>query len=371
MKKEHPFPRHTLEEVFEQHYRALKGRQQEENDFFASIREESYHFFTEQGIPTRKGERYRYTPLIERLTPIFEQGMDARQRIATHPSLPRQLQGMEAYTLTLHNGRPLAQPKGDLTPFEVYPLEKGSQQYPEEVKAYFHRQAKEGQDPWVALNAALWDTGCLVYLPPHTRVERPLIVHHFIEGPTPTALHPRLLFVMGEHSRATLIETSTASHGAVPSFVNRVAEIVLREGSHLTHYALQIADAPAYELRYTYVRQEGQSHFAHYLTAACPDAALVRDEVEVQLEGPHAEAYLHGLYRSAEAQHLALHPSVHHRSPSTTTSQHYKGMGEGSSTTLFDGYIHVAPQGQKTVASQQHKGWILGERASTPASWSA
>ena len=363
-----PLPRNTIEKTFQEHYRTISTNQNEKNTFFSSIRQESYHFFSQQGIPTRKTERYRYTPLIERLTPLFEQGITYGHGLLQHASLPPLLQSIEGYTLTLCNGSLVAQEAPqENTPFEIYSLAEGYQKYPDEVKAYFNQQAQAAQDPLVALNSALWHTGCFIYLPPQTQLDKPLILHHYINAPTPTTIYPRLLFVMGAHSTATVIETLTTPYPSVPSLVNRVGEIVLQTGTQLTYYPLQVVAPPAYQLRYTYVHQETNSHFAQYLTAATPHQTFVRDETNIQLHGPHAEAHLQGLYSSKKAQHLALHTSVDHKSPHTTTSQQYKGIGQGTSTTLFDGYVHIAPEAQKTVASQQHKGWILSDQASIHA----
>lgn len=361
--------RHSLEASLIAQCRTFLANERQGDAFFLPTRKRAYDAFIEGGVPSRKLERYRYTPLVETLTPLFA----AMHPVADVPPvvdtvLPSSLQEVEGYVITLYNGKLVLPDQSKAKwPFTLLGWEEASNQYRDLLHTHFSKQASASKDAFVNLNTVLFQGGFFLYVPPHTHIEKPIIIHHYTDSTQPMMVHPRLMLVIGAHSTATCIETFSTGASSAPTLSNRVSEIVLAPQSKLDTYVWQLTQTIPYQLRYAYIRQETESRFKQHFISSANKSPLVRDETTVKQEGAYAEAHLHGLYVNQEAQHLAMHTQVHHCAPHTTTSQHYRGIGKGSSTTLFDGYIDIAPEGQGAEAQQQHRGWILSEKAAIHA----
>ena len=48
------------------------------------------------------------------------------------------------------------------------------QKYPELFKEYFNKLVKYDENKFTALNGAVWSGGTFIYVPPHTKIDRPL-----------------------------------------------------------------------------------------------------------------------------------------------------------------------------------------------------
>lgn len=336
--------------------------------FWTPLQKQAYHYFIEKGLPNRKDENYRYTPLIEQLTPLF-----AKKKLSAPPPskptvreipLPSTLQAIDGYLITFYNGSLLPlQKEREKIPFILLPLQKAYQQFPHLLNEHFYPKLALPQNAFTAINTILCPTPYFLYIPPHVKIDKPIIVHHHSDHTDPTTIHPRLLTLLDRNSSATYIETSSTPTSSSPIFSNQVSDISLLPESKLTSYLWQVGQTIPYQLRYTYLYQEKKSSLAQYTIALSNNSPLLRDQTHLKLTGEKATSTLQGIYINQKAQHLALHTHVHHSAPHTSTTQHYKGIGKATSTTLFDGYIDIEPTGQETVANQYHKSWIVDNKA--------
>ena len=340
-------------------------RRQAKEPFFYGMRTRALEAFEGAGLPHPRAEEYRYTPLAKRLYPLFAQELHRAEQVPAKIPSPVTAE-LPGYHLTFYNGYLVDQkvPQGE-TPYHILSFAEAYMRYPDLITQYFHRQAGEVYDPFVALNTVLFTPGYFIYLPPHVELEKPLILHYHSHGTLPTTIQPRVLLVADSHSSAAVVETVTSSGGPILSC--RVAEIVLEENAKLTHYALQAGAQLPSQLRYTYVQQAAYSYFAHYLLANAEGSSLVRDMVSVQLIGEKSHATLRGLYHNRGDQHLALHTQARHLAPETSSMQQYKGVGEDLSTALFDGHIHIQSAAQRSVARQHHQGLLRSAHAAIHA----
>lgn len=89
---------------------------------------------------------------------------------------------------------------------------------------------------------------------------------------------------------------------------------------------------------------------------------FVRNNVEVNLNGEHAEARLYGIYKS-KLGHVDNTTLVNHNAPNCTSEELYKGVLDGRADGAFAGRILVAPDAQKTSAQQTCRVMLLSENA--------
>ena len=91
--------------------------------------------------------------------------------------------------------------------------------------------------------------------------------------------------------------------------------------------------------------------------------ALVRNDVNIAMDGEGAECTLNGLYLSAHKQHVDNHTVIDHIKPHCSSREIYKGILDGNSSAVFNGSIVVRKDAQKTDARQSNKNLLLSEDA--------
>ena len=85
--------------------------------------------------------------------------------------------------------------------------------------------------------------------------------------------------------------------------------------------------------------------------------------VEIDLDGPGAEADLAGIYVCKADEKVRLDILVKHNSGGCTSRQLFKGIAGGTSEADFDGMIYVRKGAQKTKAYQENHTILLTDTA--------
>ncbi len=90
-------------------------------------------------------------------------------------------------------------------------------------------------------------------------------------------------------------------------------------------------------------------------------ATLLEKCLELQASGAHVD--VHGLALAHDRQHFNNIISLHHKSPQTTSSQHYRFILAEHARGAFTGNVVVYRDAQQTHAEQLCKTLLLGEKA--------
>lgn len=109
------------------------------------------------------------------------------------------------------------------------------------------------------------------------------------------------------------------------------------------------------------VRQDEGSRFT--ATTVTLGGNLVRNELNVAFEGPQAECHLYGLFLASGTDLIDNHTLVDHRVPDCTSNELYKGVLAGKSTGVFNGKVYVQRDAQRTNGFQQNRNIIIGDQA--------
>ncbi len=101
-------------------------------------------------------------------------------------------------------------------------------------------------------------------------------------------------------------------------------------------------------------------HLAAFVLATDAAAKL---SLTVDLAGEGAEFNLHGLYIASESWHAEIDVKVNHLVPDCISRQLIKGIATDTATGSFTGMVHVAPDAQRTDASQRNQNLQLSDTA--------
>jgi Fe-S cluster assembly protein SufD len=227
------------------------------------------------------------------------------------------------------------------------------------VEPWLGRLAVVDQQPFVALNTAFLRDGAFIHAPrgAATGLIHLLFLSSSEEG-RPTVSYPRNLFVAGENSQLTVVETYAGS-GAY--FNCPVTEMVAGPNSVVDHYKVQRESRDAFHVATFQVQGERNSvPRSHSISLG---GGLVRNDVNAVLAGEGIDCILNGLYLVDGRQHVDNHMRVEHAKPHCASHELYKGVLDGKARAVFNGLIHVHPGAQKTDAKQSNRNLLLSRDA--------
>jgi len=318
--------------------------------------------FVELGLPSVRQEEWRKTN-VARL------GRTRFRRPSGHPDeLPRaQLEPFlvaDCAELVFVDGRFASELSslGEL-PDGVFAgsLARALAEVPELVTPHLGRHADLGH-PFVALNSARIEDGAFIYVPRGVVVEKTIHAVFIGRGEpgAPTVSYPRNLFVAGESSQLTVIE----SYGGFPDqhyFTCPVTEIVGDANSVIDHYRLGQESLDAFHVATQKIHlSRDASFFTHSINHG---GALVRNDIQAMLDGEGISCTMNGLYLARGSQHVDHQMRVDHAKPHCHSYELFKGILEDRARAVFNGRIYVHQDAQKTDAVQSNRNLLLSKQA--------
>lgn len=229
------------------------------------------------------------------------------------------------------------------------------------IEPLFTRLAKVEDDPFQALNTAVFEDGVILHVPRGLVVPVPIVIRHVaVPGHGPLMCSPRILVSVEAGAEATIVE-SFEGGGALPWLTNVVAEVDVGRGARLNHVKLQREGEQGFHISNTSVRLHADARLR--AQSLILGGGLTRQSLQVEMCGPGAEADLDGLYVPRGRQHVDVRTTVDHRVPHTASRQLYKGVLDERSRGLFTGKVMVRPGAQKTDARQMNQNLVISGTA--------
>ncbi|SEL45645.1 Fe-S cluster assembly protein SufD [Parapedobacter koreensis] len=325
------------------------------------IRKQAFERFKSTGFPTVKQEDWKYTnvqPLVNRQ----HYALDTETLSAAIAIDKAIIPGLDAYRVVMVDGKynaDLSTAK-DIPGLSVMPIDQAFERLC--FAKYFSEYADKTDNPFVALNTALFTSGLFIEVGKNCQLQKPVHVIHVASASKPSFTQVRNLYVMSTFAEAEIIESFITNEGAAHSLNNTVSEIVVRENAKLQHYYLQVAGSQGNYLNHTEVYQEKHSLYNNY-NCSFPGAAFIRNNINVRLGDSEVESHLYGVTLTADNQLVDNHTIVDHRKPHCESYEWYKNITQDTSTAVFNGKIFVRPDAQKTNAFQQNNNMLIGEKS--------
>ena len=346
---------------FIQNFEASAQKRALEPQWLSEWRQKGLERFQQLGIPNVKNEEWKYTditPIIKRKYQLNGQeqwqdnGMLAAYSAATDIHIVF-ING--AFSEALSNISHL--PKGlKITSFEEALTRKEGL-----VEQLLKKYKAEEENAFTALNRAFFSQGFFLDIGADSILKDRLIhiihVTHTPEKEIFTA--PRSLITIGESAEAAILETHLCSSNTAVYLVNSLTDIFLAENATLNYGKAQNESPQSFHISQTRVWQDRNSNFNSSLLTT--QGAIIRNNLDVILDGEGASALLNGLYSLRGRQLVDNHTCVEHRRPNAVSNQLYKGILNDASHAVFNGKIIVRPIAQKTNSYQLNKNLLLGK----------
>ena len=215
-------------------------------------------------------------------------------------------------------------------------------------------------DKFSTHNLAAWEHGLLVVVPKGVVLEEPLYVkvENTVEG---GSLFWRLLVVLEEGARATVIEEYASTSPELSSYSNAAVELFVGAGAKLEYVSIQNLSRETWHFAAHHARVERDAELDWVAGGFGSKKGKVR--IQNDLAGPGATSRVTGAYFSDGEQHLDYDTFQEHIAPSTTSDFAFKGALRDEATAVWRGMIRVEPDAQKTNAYQENRNLMLSPEA--------
>ncbi len=343
---------------------AAAGDHAGEPDWLAQQRRRALARFAEQGFPSRRGEAWRYldlhaleqSPLLPARTGHSQQPAAACARLLAGIGL-----APSASRLVLVDGciSPLLSARGGLPAGAWLSSTAAAVDVrPELVGAALEALSQNADQPFAALNAALFSDGFVLEVAPGVVMEQPIEIIHLASGDASASMHTRSLVTLGAESRAQLVEIFA---GDGRYWRNDVVAVRLAAGAALDRVALVEEGADALHL----AALDAELGAAARLTSfeLLLGGGTVRHETVVRSAGEGAYCGLHGGFVASGRQQANIVTNVDHLAERGETREIFKGVAAGRAHGAFQGRITVRPGAQKVDAHMLSRNLLLGTRA--------
>lgn len=343
------------------------GHQHVESDlmWLKRIRRAQFEKFLLMGFPTSHEENWKYTSLQN----ITNNQFAVAKPTKFEPSI-EQIQKLYLdvphHRLVFINGHY----HQDLSKFFELPrgavitnIASACKKNQDLVQDYLNR---EMDSSLCHLNTAFMTDGIFIYIPMNRRIELPVhVIYLQTENHNTSSCHPmminlRNIIVCEENTQLTLFEDYQSLDNAA-NFSNITTQIDVAQNSCVNHLKLQNESVNAFHIaNMTVVQKQHSSVNSNFYTVG---GQLSRDDVNVQLQGIHAECSLNGLYLAKNSQHIDHHAKIEHLTEHTQSNALYKGIIADKSHAVFNGKIIVHKNASKTRASLINKNLLLSTQS--------
>lgn len=318
----------------------------------SSLTEHAKEVLGKTDFPTTRQEAWKYTR-VGRIASI-----QAQKNKGTISSLPTEFNIDEnALTVVFENGKlitdisTLVLPEG----LSIKPLSGCSAS---ELNA-IGKNVKLDAEPFNCLNTLFMNDGLFIRIEDKAQIESTIQIVHITTGAASVS-NVRHYIHSGKFSKASVIQGyfSLQSEG---SLTNVITEVEVQDNAHLTIDKLQYETEGNFQVATEQVAQAKDSNFT--INTLTLNGTLVRNNLNIEVNGVNCETHLNGAYLLKENQHVDNHTVVDHKAPHCESNELYKGVIDDKATAVFNGKVFVRKDSQKINAFQSNGNVLLSDNA--------
>ncbi len=311
----------------------------------AKARDAAFDRFIAHGLPTKRNEYWKYTPVRDVTPDVKVSANNAADAFA----------GVDSYRLVFVDGA-IDLARSDRDALAAVADVAGADGAPWMDGVFNELQAKpvEGaqkqvERPFADLNLAMFSDGLAVRIPAGTALPKP--IHLRYEGTA--AAHLRLEMLVEKGASATILESGSGA-------LTTGAEIVIEDGASLNHLRAQteVADKQFTAL---YARIGADAQFKTFTLAA--DGALIRNETHLTMAGENGNGHIAAGVMGRGDALIDNTVYISHEAAHCESRQVIKNVMDDRSKAVFQGKIYVKKDAQKTDGYQISQSVLLSEGA--------
>lgn len=227
------------------------------------------------------------------------------------------------------------------------------------AKQYLYTVVPPDEWKFVALNAALWNEGYLLYVPDNVEVDLPF---HYLRSSSAdsAALFPRSLVVLGKNARARVIDERRSLDGHA-ALVSDVTEIVLGDGASLEYYSINNWGDSVYNFNTVRAKLGRDAQFRALAVGLGGKLTKMRLDVEMPESGGVTK--LLGITFGDGEQHFDYNTLQNHVGAHTISDLQFKSALSDRASLVWYGITRINPGATASEANQTSRNLLLSEHA--------
>lgn len=328
---------------------------------FPLQREAAFARFAATGLPTRRVEAWKYTDLrgaMREAAPLAARPNEAETIVALKGPSP--LAGRGAVTLSFVNGHHVATESAAPAGVTVTPLLVALSQGDPLLSRIGALELARG-DVALALNTAFMTDGAIIHVAAGAEIAGPIALRFVTSGAGPVFTAARVLMVVEEGAKVTLIE-SHEGQGAMAHQPNTAVEIIAADRATVQHVRLGVNGEKTIALS-TLTADLGAEASLTSVNVAL-SGAVTRHQVFARFSGGDARAQINGATLLQGEQHADSTLVVEHAAePGGESRELFRTIIDDEAAGVFQGKIIVQPHAQKTDGRMASNAVLLSEGA--------
>ena len=211
--------------------------------------------------------------------------------------------------------------------------------YPKLFKKYFNNLVKYDENKYTALNGTVWSGGTFIYVPPHTKIERPLQSYFRINTKN-MGQFERTIIIVDEGSEVHYMEGCTAPTYTTSSLHAAVVEIYVKKKAKCRYTTIQNCATNIYNLvtKMAIVEENGlmewiDGNIGSKINMKYPCCVL---------NGPYAKGSCISIAVAKEGQVQDTGAKMIHLAPYTTSNIISKSIATQGGNATYRGTVRIS-----------------------------
>lgn len=332
----------------------------------ASYRARAWDAFKRLSLPSASEEAWRRTDIHTLPADKFVFPKDGSFK--DFPPVPEDL--LKPLVADAHGGQIVLLPGGAVVDLDEKLARKGViftdlktalEKHPDLVAKMLGQTVNVEEGKFSALAGAFAQNGVVLYVPKGVAVEEPF--HSVLWGPGANLAYiSHLLVLIEDGASATYVhESASPTEEKTHTMHAGLVEIKVGADANFKFVELQSWGKHVWNFSHERIRVERGGRLDWIFGAV--GSRLTKNFSELDLAGEGATGRMSGFYFTDGSQHLDHDTQQNHLAPHTTSDLLFKGALKGSSRSVWQGMIYVAPSAQKTDGYQANRNLVLSDAA--------
>ena len=332
---------------------------------FATTADLAINTFNTLGIPSKRGEKYKYADLDSLFQGDFLKFADRKNITFKIDDIFRcDIPELDTDAHIVLNGWYYDKGTELLRVLEngviIGSFAEAVQQYPQLVEKHFAKYAKFDDDGLVALATAFARDGFFLYIPKGVEIEKPIQLINLMMADTGLMGYHRSMIIAEEGSKAQLVicDHTLSAHTFI---TNSIIELYAAENAVFDMVKMQNEHNSASQLSHVFIHQEKGSNVTSNTVSL--HGGFIRNNLHINLAGERCEGNAYGLYLTDRGQYVDNYVYMDHAFPNCNSNQMFKGVLDDYARGSFNGRIMVRRDAQKTNAYQANNNILMTDDA--------
>ena len=298
-------------------------------------------------FPTRKEERWRYTPLRALKKINFHNQLNFKIENLNSFGIPK----IEGLVIVLENGKF----NSDLS--NLIDLKEIELSFDKENVISKSSDETKHKDYFTNLNFSFLSEKVVLKIKANFNIEKPINFVNIISSDkclSNTQFNIEVFENSKLHIRQYFLGSSTSNNG----FINHRNEVLLKSNSSLTIDKFQDLNNN-FNFCNEFIDQEKESEFIMNTFSA--SGIILRNDVSNNVHGKNCHSELNGVFAPIDKQHFDNHTTINHFVADCKSFENYKGVIKESGVGVFNGKVIVHQDAQKIEAFQKNNNILLDE----------